>query len=146
MSKMTRLKTMYLSGTASTDVIELLDNQLPGIGWMIEDFRIICSNAIDVDQNTYCARLQTKPDISIAEIEWRNNSVLGVATYGGGGATQIIDDATLVTEQLFIQNLTVPGGSKTQPEIDYHITLGQYSISSLRRLASLVKEKQGQDF
>lgn len=139
---MKRLKEMTLQGTL--DLLsekQLLDNTLSGIGWKIEKFEIIIRDTALVNKNTAIARLSTSsvPDPNFTHFD--RNDVIGIATYGGGGRTELIDNQHIITNELYIQNIT-RAVDIADPAIDYQITLGQYQINDLEHVVSLVKQQQ----
>ena len=139
---MKRLKEMTLQGTlALLEEKQLLDNTLSGIGWKIEKFEIILRDTALVNKNTAIARLTTSslqdPNFTFFD----RNDVIGIATYGGGGRTEKIDNQHIITNELYIQNIT-RATDITDPSIDYQITLGQYQINDLEHVVSLVKQQQ----
>tara|TARA_Y100000401_G_C8319857_1_gene224642 strand:- start:1180 stop:1605 length:426 start_codon:yes stop_codon:yes gene_type:complete len=139
---MKRLKEMTLQGSIG-DMGEkkLLDNTLSGIGWKIEKFEIIIRDTNLVNKNTACARLSTASIADPTQTLFDRNDVIGIATYGGGGRTEMIDNQHLITNELYLQNITRVVDI-SDPTLDYQITLGQYQISDLEHVVSLVKQEQ----
>jgi len=139
---MKRLKEMTLQGTIS-DLAEkqLLDNTLAGIGWKIEKFEIIIRDTNLVNKNTAIARLSTASIADPTQTLFDRNDVVGIATYGGGGRTEMIDNQHLITNELYMQNITRVVDI-SDPTLDYQITLGQYQISDLEHVVSLVQQEQ----
>lgn len=139
---MKRLKEMTLQGTIG-DLAEkqLLDNTLSGIGWKIEKFEIIIRDTNLVNKNTACARLSTSSIADPTQTLFDRNDVIGIATYGGGGRTEMIDNQHLITNELYMQNITRVVDI-SDPTLDYQITLGQYAISDLQHVVSLVAQQQ----
>lgn len=139
---MKRLKEMTLQGTLA-DLSEklLIDNTLAGIGWKIEKFEIIIRDTNLVNKNTAIARLSTASIADPTQTLFDRNDVIGIATYGGGGRTEMIDNQHLITNELYMQNITRVVDI-SDPTIDYQITLGQYQISDLEHVVSLVKQEQ----
>lgn len=139
---MKRLKEMTLQGTLG-DLSEklLIDNTLSGIGWKIEKFEIIIRDTNLVNKNTAIARLSTASIADPTQTMFDRNDVIGIATYGGGGRTELIDNQHLITNELYMQNITRVVDI-SDPTIDYQITLGQYQINDLEHVVSLVKQEQ----
>ena len=139
---MKRLKEMTLQGTLG-DLSEklLIDNTLSGIGWKIEKFEIIIRDTNLVNKNTAIARLSTASIADPTQTLFDRNDVIGIATYGGGGRTELIDNQHLITNELYMQNITRVVDI-SDPTIDYQITLGQYQINDLEHVVSLVKQEQ----
>lgn len=140
---MKRLKEMTLQGTLTTFETRLLiDNTLNGIGWKIEKFEIVIRDTANIQQNTAVARLSTSQIINPNETLFDRNDVIGIATYGGGGRTELIDNQHMITNELWIANITRAVNVPVPSDIDYQITLGQYQINDLEHVVSLVKQQQ----
>ena len=140
---MKRLKSMELTGKLEELEEKLLiENDLAGIGWKLEDFRIISNNFNEAQDNTYVARLATTALIDPIRAGFERNDVLALSTYGGGGREAIIDEMTLITDELYITNCTQTS-SIADKSICYQIILGQYQISDLEQVVSQIKISQG---
>ena len=140
---MKRLKTMELTGKLEElEEKMLIENDLAGIGWKIEDFRIISNNFTEAQDNTYVARLQTTPFIDQTRASWDRNDVLALATYGGGANEQILDMVSLITDELYISNCTQTS-TIADKSICYQLILGQYKISDVEQVVAQVKNSQG---
>ena len=140
---MKRLKSMELTGKLEELEEKLLiENDLKGIGWKLEDFRIISNNFTEAQDNTYVARLATSPNIDPIRAGFERNDVLALSTYGGGGREAIVDEMTLITDELYITNCTQTS-SIADKTICYQIILGQYQISDLEQVVSQIKISQG---
>ena len=140
---MKRLKTMILEG--KLDELEeklLIENDLAGIGWKIEDFRILAYDFTEAQDNTYVARLATSAGIAADTAQFERNDVLGFATYGGGGNEQILDMVSLITDELYVTNCTRTS-TIADKTINYQIILGQYKISDTEQVVAQVKNSQG---
>ena len=140
---MKRLKTMMLEG--KLDELEekmLIENDLTGIGWKVESFKIIAYDFTEAQDNTYVARLATSAGIPADTAQFERNDVLGFATYGGGGNEQILDMVSLITDELYVTNCTRTS-TIADKTINYQIILGQYKISDTEQVVAQVKNSQG---
>lgn len=140
---MRRTKTMILTGKLEELEERLvIENDLIGLGWKIEDFKIIAYQMDEAQDNTYVARLATQPTLDPLSAQFELPTVLGFATYGGGANDQLLDMATVITDELYVTNCTATS-SITQKEINYQIILGQYDITDLESIVAQVKNSQG---
>ena len=140
---MKRTRTMYLQGKLDEgEEVMVIENDLIGIGWKIEDFKIIAYNFDEAQDNTYVARLSTQPNIVPLQAQFELPTVLGFATYGGGANDQLLDMDTVIIDELYVTNCTATA-SITNKEINYQIILGQYDITDLENIVAQVKNSQG---
>ena len=140
---MKRLKTMILDGRLEElEEVLVIENDLAGIGWKVEDFKIISDDFTEAQDNTYVARLATSANIDPNTAQFQRNDILGISTYGGGNSQTILDEVSIVTDELYVTNCTKTA-TITNKEICYQIILGQYSISDLEQVVAQVKVSQG---
>lgn len=140
---MKRLRTMFLEGVLEYEEESLIiENDLKGIGWRIEDFKIIGYAMNEAQDNTYVARLAMEAGLSVDFALFERNDVLGFATYGGGGNDQILDMNTMITDELYITNIT-QSAAITDKRINYQVILGLYEIDDKEQLVAQVKSSQG---
>ena len=140
---MKRTRTMELTGkVAELDEKMIIENDLKGVGWKLESFKIVSDDFAEAQDNTYVARLATKTGIDPTRCNFDRNDVLAVATYGGGANEQILDMVSLITDELYITNCTQTA-SISDKTICYQIILGYYEISDLEQVVSQVKLSQG---
>ena len=140
---MKRLRTMYLEGVLREDEESLIiENDLKGIGWKIEEFRIISNDFAEAQDNTYVARLSMQSGLNNQFAQFERNDVLGFATYGGGGNEQILDMNTIIVDELYITNCT-QSTAITNKSICYQVILGLYQIDDKEQLVAQVKISQG---
>lgn len=134
---------MYLQGKLNEGEEKMLiENDLIGIGWKIEDFKIISYNFDEAQDNTYVARLATQKNLVPLIAQFELPTVLAFATYGGGANDQLLDMASVIVDELYITNCTATG-SITNKEINYQVILGQYDITDLDSIVAQVKNSQG---
>lgn len=140
---MKRLKTMILDGRLDEAEERLLiENDLAGIGWKIESLTIVSDDFVEAQDNTYVARLATSAQVPATTAEFERNDVLGIVTYGGGNSQAMLDEVTLITDELYITNCTRTA-TIANKAICYQLVLGQYSISDLEQVVAQVKVSQG---
>jgi len=140
---MKRKKTMYLQGLlGEAQEKNLIENDLKGIGWKIESFKIIAYNFDEAQDNTYVARLSTQAELLPTLAQFELNTVMGLATYGGGGNTELLDMASVIVDELYITNCTMTA-TIADKRINYQIVLGQYDIDSTEQIVAQVKHSQG---
>lgn len=141
--EMKRMKTMELTGTLEELEEKLIiENDLKGMGWKLESFKIISDSFDEAQDNTYVARLALSPLIAPTNANWARNDVLAISTYGGGGHTEMLDMVTLIVDELYITNCT-QSTAISRKDIGYQIILGQYDITDLEQVISQVKISQG---
>ena len=98
---------MYLNGLLTDEEEKiLLDNDLTGVGWKVEEFKIVAQAMNEAQDNTYAARLAMISGLDPNLAEFQRNDVLAISTYGGGGHSELIDHETIIVDTLFVQNLT----------------------------------------
>ena len=140
---MKRMRTMILEGKLNELEEKLLiENDLAGIGWKLESFKIIAYDFAEAQDNTYVARLAMEGGIAPQTAQFERSDVLGFATYGGGGNEQILDEVSLITDELYITNCTRTA-SISDKTINYQIILGQYKITDTEQVVAQVKSSQG---
>ena len=140
---MKRMRTMILEGRLEElEEKMLIENDLAGIGWKLESFKIIADDFTEAQDNTYVARLAMEAGIAPQTAQYDRSDVLGFATYGGGGNEQILDMVSLITDELYITNCTRTA-SILNKEICYQIILGQYKITDTEQVVAQVKSSQG---
>lgn len=140
---MKRTRTMELTGKLERNEEKMIiENDLAGVGWKLESFKIIGNDFFEAQDNTFVARLATTPVIPNNTCQFERNDVLAVSTYGGGANQQILDMTSLITDELYITNCTQTT-TISDKTICYQIILGYYEITDFEQVVSQVKLSQG---
>lgn len=133
---------MELTGIVVGDETKLIiENDLTGIGWKIEDFKIMAYNMAEAQVNTFVGRLSMHSGLDPNFALFERNDVLGIATYGGGANDTLLDEVTVIVDELYISNITQSAAIGDR-RINYQIILGLYDITDQEQLVAQVKKSQ----
>lgn len=120
----------------------LIENDLAGIGWKIESFKVLPFLAEDFPKNGFVAKLGTDSGLDPNLLNLDGNNVLACAVYGTGSDSNILNMQDLIVDELYIVNMS-SNAAFTSNALNYQVILGQYSISPEEQVVAQIKVSQG---
>lgn len=140
---MKRVGTRELTGLLTDQQEKLLiENDLAGIGWKLESFKILPFAADDFPKNGFTARLSTDAGLDPNVLDMDGNNVLASCVYGTGSISTILNEMDLIVDELYITNMS-QNAAFTSASVNYQIILGQYQISPEEQVVAQIKVSQG---
>ena len=120
----------------------LLENDLAGIGWKIESFKVLPFLNDDFPKNGFVAKLGTDAAMDPNLLSLDGNNILACAVYGTGSVSTIVNMQDLIVDELYIVNMS-NNVAFTSNALNYQIILGQYAITPEEQVVAQIKASQG---
>ena len=120
----------------------LIENDLAGIGWKIESFKILPFVNDDFPKNGFVAKLGTDAQLDPNVLNLEGNNILACTVYGTGSQSTIVNMQDLIVDELYIVNMS-NNVAFTSNACNYQVILGQYAISPEEQVVAQIKVSQG---
>ena len=122
---MKRMGSRELTGFLDVNEERLLiENDLAGVGWKIESFRVMPHLNEDFPKNGCVAKLGTDAGLDPNLLNLDGNNILACSVYGTGSVSTIVNMQDLIVDELYIVNMT-NNVNFTSQAINYQLILGQ---------------------
>lgn len=120
----------------------LIENDLAGIGWRIESFKILPFLNEDFPKNGFVAKLGTNSGMDPNLLNLDGDTTLACTVYGTGSVSTILNTKDLIVDELYIINMS-NNVAFTSQAVNYQLILGQYAISPEEQVVAQIKVSQG---
>lgn len=120
----------------------LIENDLAGIGWKIESFKVLPAVNDDFPKNGFVCKLGTDAGLDPNQLNLDANNILACAVYGTGSVSTIVNMQDLIVDELHIVNMS-NNVAFSSAACNYQVILGQYAISPEEQVVAQIKISQG---